>query len=265
MLGAPAARAQPAPAQLDPQISQALIDLSFEFNYSRWRKVKRQLVRSELPVPLYFRSITALNRVWWNEEVRRGIEGVPDSVPWPLFQGRTIPDYKVIYHYRDRMMRPLSRVVRRHQRDDYYRLDKLLRQQQPPINKVQNLRICADSNGRVQEVRMIQPNAARLLRRPEFVRDDLYVPDTVVLALLHQQQFRLRGVYSSRFLPGGLPSENCLHNPTSALRKVLRLPITLAKDVVGNGVWRAWNQRKIKRIRKRHGLPAPNQRPAGPR
>lgn len=111
LLGAPAARAQSALVQLDPQISQALIDLSFDFQRSRWRKVRQKLVRSEIPALLYWFDVVGLAAAQREEEVRRAVGWVDPSLPWPLYRGRVTPDTYLISRNFDRLIGELAQVA----------------------------------------------------------------------------------------------------------------------------------------------------------
>lgn len=237
LLRAPGIQAQapPTPPQLDPQLVQELTELAIEFNHACWRNARRQLARSALPVYLYARSINAAHTALIKEDVRRGLTYAPDSLPWPpvRFQGRVLPDIARLERNEKRMHRALHRIYLRHRRDDYRRLDQLLRQQQPLPD---SLLLYADSAGNVREVQHLGEPAdlreefkryyglrseeARDTCRPDalwFRRESStqlftateIVPirnqfkreyaakhaDTAVLAVLHRQGFRLRGVY----------------------------------------------------------------------
>ena len=249
LLNAPVAHAQAAPAVLDPQIAQALIDLSFELKHSRWRKVKRQLVRSELPVMLYWPNASALWTVWMRAAVYRQREGVPDSVPWPRFQGRVLPGFYTIERNTEHIGRWMNRVVRRHQRDDYHRFVKLLRRQWPSVGEARNLRVFADSTGIVRDVQPIWRDPRLPLRQREWLPPQT---DTAVLTLLSQQQFRVRGQFRT--------GESSLHNHTSTAGKVLRFPVyTLGKLALDlkRGIKRGYRQlrqdlRESPKARKYH-------------
>ncbi len=192
-----------------PELSAQVDRLRLHFDAKEWRRVKAEIAKIETPITYAIRSSIK--------------EGAPEGSKKKKDRHRIYKELEILR---------VKRV-----REDYERLNALLREHQPKIRIANSLILWNDDKGRILDVEVIasgEPrkqtfkNSLRRYFRPSGVQVELRrsvnyplgLHDTI-LAVLQRHQFKLRefsypDVESHDFLPA---SKNPLHYAQSTISK----------------------------------------------